>query len=95
LSFQPVEQLRFVHQEFHERNSPALRFDGDSGEPHQPTRDFVFFICRFERFVITLAARKNGRRQRCERRLTEALRQSFLSNGTSNAHVAILERKLL
>ena len=92
LPFQTIQQLRFVDQEFHQRNGPTLRFDHDAGKPHQPAGDLIFLVRSFERFVITLAASKNRGRQRGERRLAEALRQSLFRDGSSDAPVAILKR---
>jgi len=73
-------------------NGPTLRFDHDAGKPHQPAGDLIFLVRSFERFVITLAASKNRGRQRGERRLAEALRQSLFRDGSSDAPVAILKR---
>src|SRR2546430_5704416 len=83
---------RFVDQEFYQRDGPPLRFNGDVGKPHQPLRDLIFLVRRFERFVIILAPSKNCFRQRGERGLTEALRESFSRDSTSDAPVSILKR---
>src|SRR5260370_40359939 len=60
LSLQPVEQLRSVDEEFHQRNGPALGFDGHAGKPHHPARDVIFLVGRFESFVVVLAPGESG-----------------------------------
>jgi len=67
----------------------TLRFDGDTRKPHQPVVISFCLFDAFERFIVIIAASKNRGRQSRERRLTVALRQSFLRNCSSDASIAI------
>jgi hypothetical protein len=74
LPLQSIQHFGFVDQE--------LGFDSDTGKPHQPVGDLVLLVRRFEHLIVILAASKNRGRQCRESRLTEALRQSFLGDGS-------------
>lgn len=67
LTFQPVHQLCLVDQEFNQRDRTMLCLDSDSRKRRQPSRDLIFLIRDFERFVVTLAPGEDRGRQ-CHRR---------------------------
>jgi len=97
LPLQSIQHFGFVDQEFHRCNCPTLGFDSDTGKPHQPVGDLVLLVRRFEHLIVILAASKNRGRQCRESPLTEALRQSFLRDGSvrNSAYSGLTPRLVL